>query len=159
MEGLLALRRVPLFEHLSLEQLEAIGRFMKEVRYLEGELVVREGDLGEELFVIVEGEAVAVKNYGTPEQIELTTMNPEGVCYFGEIAIFDRAERSATVAVTRDARLLRLEGDRFTELIIQSPEISFEIFKVFSGRLRVAEERIRAQEDQERLPESSSGAS
>ena len=152
MESLLALRRVPLFAHLSLEQLEAIGQFMKELRYLKGEVVVQEGDVGEDLFVMIGGEACALKNYGTPEEIHLTTMNPEGICYFGEIAIFDRAERSATVVITEDARLLRLKGERFRELIVQSPEIAFEIFKVFSGRLRIAEERLRAQEDQDRLP-------
>ena len=61
--------------------------------------------------------------------------------------------------IQEDARLLRLEGERFMELIVQSPEIAFEIFKVFTQRLRVAEERIRAQEDQERLPESGMGSS
>ena len=159
MESLLALRKVPLFAHLSLEQIEAIGHFMQEVRYLTGEVVVREGELGQDLYVMLEGEALALKNYGTPDEAELTTMTPEGVCYFGEIAIFDSAPRSATVVIQDDARLLRLDGERFMELILQSPEISFEIFKVFTQRLRVAEERIRAQEDQERLPESGSGAS
>jgi hypothetical protein len=150
MEGLLALRRVPLFAHLSLEQLEAIGKFMTESSYLEGEVVVREGEPGEELFVMLEGEARAFKNYGTPAQIELTTMSPSGVGYFGEIAILDSAPRSATVVVTRDARLLILGGARFMDLILQSPEITFEIFKVLTHRLRAAEERIRAQEDEDR---------
>jgi CRP-like cAMP-binding protein len=150
METMLALRRVPLFAHLSLEQLEAIGRFMNEAQYLAGEVVVREGEPGEELYVMLEGEAVAVKNHGTPDAIELTTMSPSGVGYFGEIAIFDSAPRSATVVVTRDARLLTLDGTRFMDLILQSPEISFEIFKVLTQRLRRAEERVRAQEDQAR---------
>ena len=150
MESLLALRRVPLFAHLSLEQLEAIGKFMAEATYVAGEVVVREGDPGEELYVMLEGEAQAFKHHGTPDEIKLTTMSPSGVGYFGEIAIFDRAPRSATVLVTRDARLLTLDGTRFMDLILQFPEISFEIFKVLTQRLRSAEERVRAQEDQER---------
>ena len=150
MEGLLALRKVNLFTHLSLEQLEAIGQFMTESQYLTDEVVVREGEPGSELYVILEGEARAFRNYGTAEQIELTTMSPSGVCYFGEIAILDSAPRSATVVATKDMRLLTLDGDRFMELILQSPEISFEIFKILTNRLRTAEERIRAQEDQER---------
>jgi HEAT repeat protein len=150
MESLLALRRVDLFSHLSLEQLEAISKFMTEAHYVAGEVVVREGDPGEQLYVMLEGEAQALKHAGTPDEIELTTMSPSGVCYFGEIAIFDRAPRSATVVVKRDARLLILDGSRFMDLIIQSPEISFEIFKVLTQRLRTAEERVRAQEDEER---------
>ena len=150
METMLALRRVPLFAHLSLEQLEAIGRFMTEAQYVAGEVVVREGEPGEELYVMLEGEALAVKSYGTPDAVELTSMSPSGVGYFGEIAIFDSAPRSATVVITRDARLLALDGARFMDLILQSPEISFEIFKVLTQRLRRAEERVRAQEDEER---------
>ena len=150
MEGLLAMRRVPLFAHLSLEQLEAIGKFMTEAQYLAGEVVVREGDPGDELYVMLEGEARAVKHYGSPQEIALTTMSPDGVGYFGEIAIFDRAPRSATVVVTQDARLLALEGGRFMDLILQSPEISLEIFKVLTQRLRSAEERLRAQDDRTR---------
>lgn len=157
METMLALRRVPLFAHLSLEQLEAIGRFMNQAQYLAGEVVVREGEPGEELYVMLEGEAVAVKNHGTPDATPLTTMSPSGVGYFGEIAIFDSAPRSATVVVTRDARLLTLDGTRFMDLILQSPEISFEIFKVLTQRLRRAEERVRAQEDQARDRSRKSG--
>ena len=150
MEGLLALRKVSLFAHLTLEQLEAIGKFMTEATYVAGEVVVRQGDLGEELYVMLEGEAQAFKNHGTPDEKKLTTMSPSGVGYFGEIAIFDRAPRSATVVVTRDVRLLALDGARFMDLILQSPEISFEIFKVLTQRLRNAEESVRAQADQDR---------
>ena len=154
MEGLLALRGVPFFTHLSLEQLEALGKFMEETTYLAGELVVREDDEGEELYVILEGEAKAIKNYGSSEQIELTTHSPSGICYFGEIAILDRARRSATVVVTQDARLLTLDGERFMELILQAPEISFEVFRVLIKRLRVAEGRIRLLIDEARPPSS-----
>jgi len=96
MEGLLALRNVPLFAHLSLHQLEVISRFVSHAQYLSGEVVVREGDRG----------------------------------------------RSATVLVTRDARLLRLAGERFKELILQAPEIAFEVFRVLTERIRAAEEQM-----------------
>ena len=46
--------------------------------------------------------------------------------------------------------LLILDGARFMDLILQSPEISFEIFKVLTHRLRKAEELLRAQQDEER---------
>jgi HEAT repeat protein len=150
MESLLALRKVMLFSHLTLDQLGEIGRFTTETEYMAGEVVVREGDMGSDLFVIVEGEARAFRNFGTTDEIQLTTMNPSGVSYFGEIAILDHAPRSATVVATQDMRVLTLDGARFTEMITQSPAISFEIFKVLTSRLRTAEERIRAQEDKAR---------
>jgi HEAT repeat protein len=140
MEGLLALRKVPLFTHLSLQQLEVISRFVSDAQYLTGEVVVREGDRGDDLYVLMEGEVQAVKNHGTPQQVLLNTLGP--VSYFGEMAILDSAPRSATVLVTRDARLLRLAGERFKELVLQAPEIAFELFRVLTKRIRTAEERL-----------------
>jgi CRP-like cAMP-binding protein len=141
MERLLALRSVPLFAHLSLEQLEAISRFVNEVQYLAGEVVVREGDPGDELFVLLEGEVQAFKSYGTSEETLLSTTVAVG--YTGEMAILDDAPRSATVIASRDSRLLTLAGDRFKELVMQAPEISFEMFRVLTARIRSAEGRNR----------------
>jgi HEAT repeat protein len=140
MERLLALRKVPLFAQLSFEQLDAIHRFMREVDYLEGEVVVREGDMGDELYVLLDGEVGFYKGYGSPESRHLG--NAEAVSYFGEIAILDNAPRSATVVVSRDARLLALKGERFKELVLQAPEIAFDIFGVLTTRIRIAEERL-----------------
>ena len=140
MEGLLALRNVSLFTHLTLEQLEVINRLMREAHYLAGEAVVREGDEGDDLYVLLDGEVDCFKNQGGHDEIFLSTLTAG--MYFGEIAIFDSAPRSATVVVTRDVRLLTLDGDRFKQLILQTPEIAFEIFRVLTARIRAAEDRV-----------------
>ncbi len=139
MEGLLALRKVPLFSHLTLDQLETISQLMHPAEYLAGEVMMRQGDPGEELYVLLEGEAKAYQNYGTDSETYLSTMRP--VSYIGEIAILDQAARSATVVVTEDARLLTLGAQPFRELILQTPEISFEVFRVLTERIRRAESR------------------
>ena len=139
MEGLLALRRVPLFSHLTLDQLETISGLMRPVEYLAGEVMMTQGDPGEELYVLLEGEARAYRNYDTDSQLYLSTMKP--VSYIGEIAMLDQAPRSATVVVTEDARLLTLGAEPFRELILQTPEISFEVFRVLTERIRAAERR------------------
>jgi len=142
MEKLLALRKVPLFAQLSFEQLDAVHRFMREVDYLEGEIIVREGEPGRELYVLLEGEVGFFKGHGGAGARQLGSA--EAVSYFGEIAILDNAPRSATVVVSRDARLLELEGERFKELVLQAPEIAFEIFRVLTARIRSAEEQQQA---------------
>ncbi|MGH0038409.1 MAG: cyclic nucleotide-binding domain-containing protein [Myxococcota bacterium] len=139
MERLLALRNVSLFAHLTLDQLDAVASFLEEHQYLSGELIVREGETGEHLFVLLEGEVQAVKGRGTPGETLLNVMRPPS--YFGEIAILDRAPRSASVVATADCRVLRLGGERFKELILQAPEIAFEVFRVLTARLRAADER------------------
>ncbi len=141
MERLLVLRKVSLFQNLSLDQLEAINRLLRESRYLSGETICREGDLGRELFILIEGEVRFLRDRGTPRELLLNTQQP--VSAFGEMGVLADAPRSASVVAATDATLLVLDGDRLKELILQVPEISFEIFRVLAARVRAAEERLR----------------
>lgn len=140
MERLLLLREVPLFSRLSLNQLEAISSVMRESHYLAGEVVFREGDPGGELFLLLEGRVRIVKDYGTPDEVILGTM--EAPSYFGEMAALDDRPRSATVLVTDDARLLALDGDSFKDLMLQMPEIAFEVCRELSERVRKLDSRV-----------------
>ena len=139
MERLLALRQVPLFAHLSLDQLEVIHRAMKTVQYVEGEVIVCEGEPGTELFVLLDGEVEVYRGRGSSQPTLLNTLQP--VSSFGEIAILGGERRSASAVASRDSTLLSLGGERIKELILQMPEISFEIFRSLIARIRVAEQR------------------
>ena len=139
MERLLALRQVPLFEHLRLDQLESISRAMQDREYVRGEAICREGEPGSELYLLIEGEAQVYSRHGTPNQQMLTTYTPVG--YFGEMAVLDDERRTATIIASKDSHLLSLDGDRLKELITRMPEISFEIFRELIGRVRAAEGR------------------
>jgi len=134
MERLLLLREIPLFSRLTLDQLEAINLQMTESHYLRGEIVMREGEPGGELFLLLDGQTRAVSGYGTPDEMTLNVQNAPD--YFGEMAILDDRPRSATIVVTAEARLLSLGGESFQDLMFQLPEISFEICRSLSSRLR-----------------------
>lgn len=140
MERLLALQRVSLFAHLSLEQLEIVNRLLQPARFIEGEVIVREGEPGSELFILVEGEVAIYKAWNTPAEERRAIMGPGA--YFGEIAILDNEPRSATIVATEDCRLFTLDSARFKELLLQAPEISFDVFPVLTARIRNAEARI-----------------
>lgn len=140
MERLLLLREVPLFARLSLHQLEAIGSVMRESHYLAGEVVFREGDPGGELYLLLEGRVRIVKDHGTPDEVILGTVEAPG--YFGEMAALDDRPRSATVVVADDARLLALDGDSFKDLMLQMPEIAFEVCRELSERVRNLDARV-----------------
>jgi CRP-like cAMP-binding protein len=64
--------------------------------------------------------------------------------YFGEMAILSDEPRSATAVVSKPARLLSLRGEPLKELILDMPEISFEIFRVLTARVKAAEGRLHA---------------
>lgn len=141
MERLLYLQRVPLFSQLTLEQLEAIDRILSEARYLKGEVICQEGEIGNELYVLIAGEVGVFKGYGTEQAVCLTTQAP--VTCFGEMAVLCDEPRSATVVANEDARLLTLDGGRVKELIYQMPEISFDFFRVLTMRLNEANQRYQ----------------
>ena len=141
MERLLALRRVPLFERLSLDQLQSIANAMGEETFVANEVVVREGEPGSDLYLLLEGEVAVYTGWGTTQPVELNRMRP--VSYFGGMAVLDDARRTASVVVTRDARLACLGGQRLKELVLQMPEISFGIFRELIARVRRAEGELQ----------------
>lgn len=134
MERLLVLRKVPLFAQMSLDQLDAINQLLKELQYIKGEVLINEGDLGDELYILVEGSVRILKGRGTAQELELNKMS--GVSYFGEMSILDDEPRSASVVADTDCSLLVLRGEQLKILIHQLPEIAFEIFKVLTARIR-----------------------
>ncbi|MBW2495015.1 MAG: HEAT repeat domain-containing protein [Deltaproteobacteria bacterium] len=139
MERLLALKEIPLFHNLSLDQLEAVHQITKEVEYLPGEVIVRQGERGDELYLLLEGRVRIFTNYGTPNESE----KPEqrAVSSFGEMAVLHDGTRTATVVAADRSHLLRLDGNSLRELLMQMPEISFEMFRVLVERVRTAEGR------------------
>jgi hypothetical protein len=141
MERLLALKRVPLFANLSLDQLEAIHQLAEEVTFLPNEVVMREGEPGSELYILLEGVLDVYLGWETPEQSRLGEIR--AVDYVGEMAILDDEPRGATIVAVEQARLLSLEGQILKDLILQMPEIAFEIFRVLTGRVRTAERRLQ----------------
>jgi CRP-like cAMP-binding protein/HEAT repeat protein len=140
MERMLLLSRVPLFAQLTLEQLEAIDAVMIEVHYMTAETITREGETGDELFVVLEGEVSIYKETAEGDRLLLSTMGAGS--YLGEMAILSDEPRSATAVAACPSRLLSLRGDRLKELILDMPEISFELLRVLTGRVRTVEERL-----------------
>ena len=113
----------------------------KEVEYTTNEVIVREGEPGSELYLLIEGVVRVFKSYGTLNETPLSTL--EAVSYFGEMAILDNETRSASVVAAEPARLLSLDGPSLKELILLMPDISFQIFRVLTQRVRAAEGRLR----------------
>jgi ATP/ADP translocase len=158
MEHLLMLQSVPLFATMTLEQLEAIHLCLTEQHYTLGELIFAEGDVGDEMYIVVDGEVEILIKLETPEPFLLATVGPGS--YFGEMSILDNEPRSAAARVAKDARLLVLKGEQLKELVYVMPEIAFTIFKVLSERLRRSDKRLDSlvRERKEEVNASSGGA-
>jgi len=139
MERLLALRRIPLFSHLSLDELSAIAAQTRVVSYLAGEIVVHEGESGDELYALLEGGVDAVINHGSPEEQRVNQLSAPDC--FGEISILDGSPRSATIIVRSDARMIALPGNLLRDILRDVPQMAIDMLRALSSKLRAADHR------------------
>jgi CRP/FNR family transcriptional regulator, cyclic AMP receptor protein len=128
------LSNVPLFSACSKRDLRRIAALADEIDVPEGRVLMRQGEPGQECFVIAEGKAeVRVRGSGS------TSLGPGDVV--GEMSLLDRGPRSATVTATTDMYLLVLSSRSFSALINQVPLVARRIMAVLAERVREAEAR------------------
>jgi CRP-like cAMP-binding protein len=137
-DKMLFLRRVSIFSGMTLEQLRVLSSHLNEQHFLAHEIIFSEGDFSQELYIVASGEVDIVKDYGGPQERSLNTLRSGD--FFGEMAIFEGAPRSATVRATLESELLVLHPEKFKQTIFQKPDMAFEIFRELSARLRRREE-------------------
>ncbi|MEE8384290.1 MAG: cyclic nucleotide-binding domain-containing protein [Dehalococcoidia bacterium] len=101
--------------------------------YRDGEPVIRQGDPADCMYVVQEGELeVIVKN---PEgEVRLGVLEAGDV--FGEMALFSRAPRSATVRALGEARVLSVDKRGFLSRVHEDPSLAFRILEKMSERIR-----------------------
>ena len=131
------LRSVPLFAELAGADLRSVGRILEQQQHAAGTTVIHKGDLGESLFVVVEGR-VAIRDGA----VELAEMGPTE--FFGELSVLDRAPRSADAVCLTEATVLELRASDLDELMAKRPRIREEILLVVVRRLRTSTARLAA---------------
>lgn len=114
-----------------------MGELGKE--YSDGEVICRQGEPGNSMFVIQVGKALAVRNSGGQELV-LGELRAGEV--FGEMAIFDRQPRSATVRAAGRARILTLDRRAFLRRVQEDPSLAFRILQKMSQRIRSLNEEV-----------------
>jgi hypothetical protein len=133
MKELIALKLVPLFSDLTLEQLSSIDRLMVTRHYMKGETLFRAGDVGSELFVVLEGDVrIHLDSDGT--EVTLAHQGPNSV--LGEMAVFDEQPRSATAVAVTETTVRVLRRDRLQAIVHEHPEVLLEFVKNLSQRIR-----------------------
>lgn len=131
-EKLELLRKVPLFGRLGRRELERIGMLADEVDLPAGRVLMRQGDRGEEMFVIIEGGAEVVKD-GRP------LGEKSAGDFFGEIALVDGGPRTATVTLTRESRLLVVDRRQFHAMMEEFPDVRLQVLQALAERVRSSE--------------------
>jgi hypothetical protein len=131
-DRVLFLREVPLFRLLEPEDLERIAAVAVERIYHEGEFICREGDPGEELFVLVEGSVEVKKNIDGDDRIVRRHSTGE---HFGELAILREQPRSASVQAVTGVRTLVLDGRALRGMLIERPQVCLAMLESLAERM------------------------
>jgi diguanylate cyclase (GGDEF)-like protein len=133
------LARVPLFQELDPSELDKIASVLRAETYAAGQEIVRIGDVGHSLYVVMEGN-VAVVYPSRSADVELARLGPGE--FFGEMAILNSKPRSATVKALDDVKVLMLDKDDFTHIVMDSPEVALQVMASLSVRIRNSDEQI-----------------
>jgi hypothetical protein len=137
MSRLAFLHGVSLFAEIALDDLIAVDHALAGHVYLAGEPIVTEGEAGDRLCIVYRGEVRVQK--GGHVLARLTAGD-----FFGEMALFDAAPRSATVTSIGEVEVLDLPRDRFHSLVQQRPGILMQLCTTLVRRLRHAEQEALA---------------
>lgn len=126
-----ALASTPLFAGLPPAALERLIDRMGLIELADGDVLFRQGDPGDSLYVVADG-GVAVISEGPPRQ-ELTRMGPGA--FFGEVALVTEEPRSATIVATRETQLLSIGRDALRMLVADYPDVLPVILRFLRDRL------------------------
>ena len=121
-------------EEEDLMKLGELGRI-----YRTGEMIVRQGEVGDCMYVIQSGKVEVVRESGTG-QVRLAELG-EGD-FFGEMALFDRDVRSATVRPLGEVRVLTIDKKMFLRKIHEDPSLAFRVMEKMSRRIRQLDEQV-----------------
>jgi len=101
--------------------------------YHDGDLIVREGDSGDSMYVIQSG---TVEIFQTKNGVDVHLNYLKEGDFFGEMAIFEKESRSASVRAVDDTRILTIDKKSFLKRIHEDPSLAFNIIQHLSQRLR-----------------------
>jgi CRP/FNR family cyclic AMP-dependent transcriptional regulator len=130
------LRRSPVFDQLSPAELEVLANLCRPCQFAAGQVIFTQGDLGDSLYVIAAGEVEISRQ--EREGVPLAVL-PPGAC-FGEMALIDREDRSATARARTAVTALQLSAEGFTTFRSYSRDgftfMVINVARVLSSRLR-----------------------
>ncbi len=132
-----------IFSNLEEKELAEVLKIAREKRFHKGEIIMREGDKGDTMYLVVEGEVGVSKSltmkfgdddYRKAEKV-LTRFSPEDHVIFGEMALIGQDSRSASVSASSDCLFLEIKRDDFMRLIGDNPGLGLKILLKLSELL------------------------
>jgi CRP-like cAMP-binding protein len=135
------LRRIPLFANIEPAKLKLLAFTSQRLTYKPGQSLVRQGDLGDAAYILVDGVAEVVLERGGEDMV-LTELGKNAIV--GEIAILCDVPRTATVRAKTPLTTLRITKEVFFRLVRDFPEIGVEVMRTLAQRLEHTTQQLTA---------------
>jgi CRP/FNR family cyclic AMP-dependent transcriptional regulator len=123
------LRNVPLFNSCSTKELQTIAKATDELTVPAGHVLIDQGQMGREAFIIVDGSAT-VKRNGK----KVATLGPGSVV--GELSLLDHGPRTARVDCETDCTLFVISQRHFLAVLDEVPALAHKLLAALAGRIR-----------------------
>jgi hypothetical protein len=134
------LKNISLFSILTNEHLDSVARIIFEQWAENGEYICRQGEEGNELYIIKKGEVEVLQKSNGKEHVIFTAK--EGAC-LGELAILGNITRTASLRAQKDVQLLVIKGEHFLALLKKYPDISIQMLGLMVERVLNVERRVK----------------
>lgn len=139
------LRSVAIFKDLDTGELARVAEVCREQTFAGGEYIFREGEVGNRLFLIVEGEVRISRDVPGSGEEALAILKPGAM--FGEMAVFDRSERSTDAISNGGTKVITIARSDFELLLDFNRELAYKVLwamvRMLSGRLRSTNDSLR----------------
>ncbi|MFC2125047.1 SpoIIE family protein phosphatase [Bacteroidota bacterium] len=123
------LEKIPIFQGLYPDALEKIIPLLEEETYPSNTMIIREGAMGDSMYVIHSGSVKVTKKAADDEEVLINTL--ETGAFFGELSLIDNQPRSASVISREDTLILRLRKSAFNNLLEDDPVLASHFYKSF----------------------------
>ena len=130
------LNRVPLFRGLKKRQLERLAKRFVQRKYAAGEAIVTQDKGGEGFFVVVSGQAEAIRERADGTRVVVNTFGPTD--FLGELALLDEGPRTASVVTTEATECLVLTRWDFLGVLREDVDMAVTILEELARRFRMA---------------------
>lgn len=109
--------------------------------FTDGEVIVQQGDVGDQMYVVQSGTVEVVLESGGQER-QLSTMAAGD--FFGEMALFDKIVRSASIRAVGEARVLTIDKRTLLKRISEDPLLAYNLLRAMSTRVRDLNQQVSA---------------
>jgi CRP/FNR family transcriptional regulator len=134
------LRGVSLFRSVKPEDLKIIALTTTNYIYESGEIIINEGDEGDDAYIIYTGRVEVFRKGTDVKIIALNTLGPGEM--FGELALFGDSIRTASVKAVEETVVSIIAKEKLYKIIREFPDIAIEMLKVQTSRFAEAEKKL-----------------